>query len=184
MPSKQWAASHLTTGKIQSIEIETSYNASCQLPAPQSFSRVFNTNSNQNSLTFEVRTVWHKCCFQWKRLNISERASQSEETMCTVFQRETALRSTHWPAAGELDHWGECIRLVKSHSYSVRPALTPVLFNSCGWQRCAPSLSGVRGIKTALLPSLYTRMRWKIMILLQKVNNSDVNENKRKSQLL
>lgn len=71
-------------------------------------------------------------------------------------------------SAARADQRCECIRLVKSHSYSVQPALTSVLCNGCGWQRCAPSLSVVRGIKTALHSSLYTGMRWKIMIPFQR----------------
>lgn len=69
---------------------------------------------------------------------------------------------------GELDHWGEFVHLVKSHSYGVSPALTSVLCNGGGWQRCAPSLSVLRGIKTALRSSLYTRMRWKIWALSKR----------------
>lgn len=78
----------------------------------------------------------------------------------------------------------ESVHMVKSHSYSVGPALTSVLYNSCGWQRCAPSLSAARGIKTALRSSSYTRMRWKIMIPLRKVNTSDVSDDNRQSRLL
>lgn len=46
---------------------------------------------------------------------------------------------------------------------------------------CASSLSVARGIKTALRSSLYTRLRWKIMIPLRKVSTSDVNKNKRQA---
>lgn len=90
--------------------------------------------------------------------------------MCAVVLRKTLSRRVQRQAAAEWStrspRWMHSSR--KSHSYGVRPALTSVLCNGCRWQMCASPFSVVRGIKTALCSSLYTRMRWKIMIPLQR----------------
>lgn len=107
----------------------------------------------------------HQC---WLTLNVThkhtdtlERPKWSESIL--VFSAKHSSEVTSRQAAGEPDHWGApCAPGKKPFIKCRTSALTPARWNGGEWQGCAPTLSAVGGLITALLSSLQTRMRWKI----------------------
>lgn len=76
------------------------------------------------------------------------------------------------------------MHLVKSHSYSVSRALTSALCDGGSRQSGVPPPFSSEGDKNSFALVTVYKDEMENMIPLQKVNISDVNENKRQSQLL